>query len=83
MLTKRPLVSFVLGGATVAFGPSLFRPLIVGVVKTGYQVSDFTSKTWKSVKQEATAVHDEATRKSDVEELRAEIAALKAQVEKS
>lgn len=82
-MRPRRWVSFALGGATVAFGPSLLRPLFVGVLKTGYQVSDFTSQAWTSVKEEATAVRDEATRKSELEELRGELAALRAEVQRS
>lgn len=75
--------NFVVGGAAALFGPALLRPVIVGVVRTGYQVADFASDAWASAKTEAKEIKAEATSPaspSEIQALRDEIAALKAQV---
>jgi len=80
--------SFLTGAAATVVTSLIARPLIVGVARAGYEVSDFVSDSWQKAKAEARAVQTEArsSRGRDVEaelqELRAEVAALRAQAGK-
>jgi hypothetical protein len=75
--------NFVVGAAGAVFGPALLRPVLVGVVRTGYQVKGYASEAWDTAKREASEIKAEASATSEIESLRAEVAALRAQVKKA
>jgi len=73
----------VVGAAGALFGPALLRPVLVGVVRTGYQIKGYAGEAWETAKREATEIKAEAASTSEIESLRHEVAALKAQVKKA
>ena len=80
--------SFWAGAAATVVTSLIARPLIVGVARAGYEVSDFVSDSWQKAKAEARAVQTEArtsrsrTVEAELQELRDEVAALRAQAGK-
>jgi hypothetical protein len=75
--------NFVVGAAGAVFGPALLRPVLVGVVRTGYQVKGYADEAWETAKREASEIKAEAASASEIESLRHEVAALRAQVKKA
>jgi hypothetical protein len=75
--------NLVVGAAGAVFGPALLRPVLVGVVRTGYQIKGYANEAWDSAKREASEIKAEAASTSEIESLRHEVAALKAQVKKA
>ena len=75
--------NFVVGAAGAVFGPALLRPVLVGVVRTGYQIKGYADEAWETAKREASEIKAEASSTSEIESLRHEVAALKAQVKKA
>jgi hypothetical protein len=80
--------SFVAGAAVTVVGSLIARPLIVGVARAGYEVSDFVTDTWSKAKSEAQSVKEEARGgrsrnvEAELQELRDEVATLRAQAGK-
>lgn len=80
--------SFLTGAVTTVVTSLIARPLIVGVARAGYEVSDFVSDSWHRAKAEARSVQSEARAsrspsvEAELQELRAEVAALRAQAGK-
>jgi hypothetical protein len=77
------LGNFVVGAMSVVVGPAILRPVLVGAVRTGYQVKGYASEAWQTAKREASEINAEAHAQSEIDALRAEVAALKAQVKKA
>jgi Sec-independent protein translocase protein TatA len=82
---RNALANIVIGAAVAVVGPKVLRPIIVGVVRAGYDVKDYASSAWTKAKAEATRVRDEATDRrdaaaatSEIQQLRDELNALKA-----
>jgi hypothetical protein len=83
------LGSFGFGAAAATFGAALARPVLVGTVRAGYQTTDFVAGAWQAAKAEAESIKSEAlTRQAssgtdaEVQQLRAEVASLRAQLGK-
>ena len=82
LLPKSALANVVIGAAAVVTGPAVLRPVVVGIVRVGYQVKDYA---WTRAKNEAATVRAEARVPSDasameaqIQQLRSEVNALKA-----
>jgi hypothetical protein len=81
--------SFFAGTAAAAIGSVVARPLLVGTVRAGYQATDIASEAWKmakseveSVKRDALAARDQSRMESEIQQLRDEVASLRAQLSK-
>lgn len=80
--------SFVTGAAATVVTTLIARPLIVGVARAGYEVSDFVTDSWQKAKAEARSVQSEARTgrgrnvEAELQELRDEVASLRAQAGK-
>ena len=81
--------SFWAGTAVAAVGAAIARPLLVGTVRAGYEVTDVASEAWtkakaevESVKREALTARDASRMETELQQLREEVAALRAQVAK-
>jgi ubiquinone biosynthesis protein UbiJ len=64
-------------------GPAILRPVLVGVVRAGYEVKDYASQAWQQAKVEAESIRTEARTASEaaeLQQLRDEVAALRTQV---
>lgn len=79
--------SFGAGAAAAAVGSLLGRPLLVELVRAGYEVNDAATDAWARAKAEAQSVRNEAqlqrqqqTTDAELARLREEVAALRAQV---
>ncbi|MBP8274929.1 MAG: hypothetical protein KAY59_10880 [Acidobacteria bacterium] len=83
LLPKTSLGNVALGIAVAVVGPAIVRPVLVGLVRAGYDVKDYATSAWDSAKSEARTIRDEAQAKpsaeveSEIAQLRAEIAQLK------
>jgi hypothetical protein len=78
--------AFGLGAVSTVVGAALLRPLIVGTVRAGYEATDLARDAWTKAKLEADSIRTEALttqtlRNTEVElqQLREEVAALRAQ----
>ena len=85
LLPKSALANVVIGAAAVVTGPAVLRPVVVGIVRVGYQVKDYATSAWTRAKNEAATVRAEARVPSDasameaqIQQLRSEVNALKA-----
>lgn len=81
--------SFWAGTAVAAVGAAVARPLLVGTVRAGYDVTDVATDAWTkakaevgSLKREALATRDSSRMESELKQLRDEVAALKTQLVK-
>jgi hypothetical protein len=79
--------SFFAGTAAAAIGAAVARPLLVGTVRVGYQAADIANDAWNTAKAEVESakVEARATRggsDSEIQQLRAEVASLRAQLAK-
>jgi hypothetical protein len=77
--------SFWAGTAVATFGGALARPLLVSTVRAGYGVVDAANGVWNDAKAEAQSVKHEALSggsASEIQQLRDEVAALRAQLAK-
>lgn len=81
--------SFWAGTAAATFGAAIARPLLVGTVRAGYEVADAAGEAWAkakaevdSVKREAVTARDSGTA-AEVQQLRDEVASLRAQLKKA
>lgn len=78
--------SFLAGGVVATVGATVARPLLVGVVRIGYEAVDAVTGVWTKAKAEVDAMNTEAragrSDGAEVERLRAEVATLKAQAAK-
>jgi hypothetical protein len=74
--------NFTVGALTMIIGPAVLRPVLVGVVRAGYEVKDYATEAWAQARREAETIHAEArsTHETDAElqQLREEVARLKA-----
>ena len=84
-LPKSALGNIVIGAAAAVVGPTVLKPVAVGAVRVGYGVKDFATSTWNSAKKqalqirdEAKAAHNQASMEAEIQQLRAEVNALKA-----
>ncbi|MGE3276990.1 MAG: hypothetical protein AB7O67_17905 [Vicinamibacterales bacterium] len=87
VIGKLSMGSFGVGAAAAVVGAAVARPLLVGVVRAGYDVSDVVTDAWakakseaQAVKNEALAAHTSANMENELETLRAEVASLRQQV---
>jgi hypothetical protein len=81
--------SFWAGTAVAAVGAAVARPLLVGTVRAGYDVTDCATEAWTkakaevdSLKREALATRDSSRMESELKQLRDEVAALRTQLAK-
>jgi uncharacterized small protein (DUF1192 family) len=81
--------SFFAGSAAAVVGSVVARPLLVGTVRAGYQATDIATEAWnmakqevQSVKRDALAARDQSRMESEIQQLREEIASLRAQLAK-
>ena len=81
--------SFWAGTAVAAVGGALVRPLLVGTVRAGYEVSDVATDARakakaevESVKRDALTSRDAGKMESEIKQLRDEVAALRTQLTK-
>jgi hypothetical protein len=77
--------SLVTGGLLATVGVSVARPLLVGVMRVGYEATEGVREAWQSAKIEGEKISAEARshrRNDEVDQLRAEVAGLKAQLAK-
>jgi len=81
--------SFWAGTAVAAVGAAIARPLLVGTVRAGYEVSDVATDAWakakaevESVKREALTSRESGRMEAELKQLRDEVAILRAQVAK-
>ncbi len=76
--------SFWAGTAAAVVGSALARPLLVSAVRAGYEVVDAANGVWTDAKAEAARVKNEARAgsSSEIQQLRDEVAALRAQLAK-
>jgi hypothetical protein len=78
--------SFGAGAAAAVVGAYVGRPLLVGAVRAGYDVSELASDAWAKAKAEADSLRQEAQKlreqsaSAEVQRLREEVATLRAQV---
>jgi len=84
LLPSTAIGNVAFGAAAAMVGPSLFRPAIVGLVRVGYAVQEVASDAWAQARTEAQTIRAEAATRqssdSEVQQLRDEVAALKAQL---
>jgi hypothetical protein len=80
--------SLAVGAAAAAFGPSMVRPALVSLVRTGLNVQDVAGNVYREaqrIKSEAEAQHAEAVSnrslREEVEHLRRELAVVRAEFE--
>ena len=81
--------SFWAGTALAAVGTAIARPLLVGTVRAGYEVSDVATEAWAqakaevdSVKREALTSRDAGRMEAELRQLRDEVSALRTQLAK-
>ena len=81
--------SFLVGTAVSMIAGAVARPLLVGTMRAGYGVADAVNDAWSSartevreVKHEALAQRHASNAAAEVQQLRAEVASLKAQLGK-
>lgn len=77
--------SFWAGTAAATFGAALARPLLVETMRVGYGVVDAANGIWTEAKADAQrAKHDAQSLRSagEIQQLRDEVAALRAQLAK-
>ena len=77
--------SMVTGGLLATVGVSVARPLLVGVMRVGYEATEGVREAWHAAKIEGEKISSEARsyrRNDEVDQLRAEVAGLKAQLAK-
>jgi hypothetical protein len=82
--------SFWAGTAAATVGAAIARPLLVGTVRAGYEVADVANDAWAkakaevdSVRQEAITARASATMATEIQQLRDEVASLRAQLKKA
>lgn len=82
--------SFWAGTAAATVGVAIARPLLVGTVRAGYEVADAAGDAWAkakaevdSVKREAVTARESAASAAELQHLRDEVAALRAQLKKA
>lgn len=80
LLPKTALGNIVLGAVAAVVSPTVLRPVVVGVVRTGYEVKDFATSAWESARTEAVKIREEAAASRSVSGLEAQIEALRAEV---
>lgn len=87
VIGKLSMGSLGVGAAAAVVGAAVARPLLVGAVRAGYEVSDAVTDAWakakteaQAVKNEAIAAHTAANVETELEALRAEVASLRQQV---
>lgn len=80
LLPKSALGNIVVGAVAAVAGPAVLRPVLVGVVRAGYEVKDCASSAWSTARSEASKIRDEAANVRTVSTLEAEIEALRAEV---
>ena len=89
LLPRTPLGNIFIGMATAVIGPAILRPVLVGVVRAGYEVKEFASSTWNNAKREALSIQTEAATRqaanleAEVQQLRSELASLRASSRKT
>lgn len=73
--------NFTVGAIATVVGPVVLRPILVGIVRAGYEVKDYTNHAWSQAKNEAVSLRDEAvgsrSMEAEIRQLREEVAALK------
>ena len=77
--------SFWAGTAAAAVGGAIARPLLVGTLRAGYGAVDAANDVWTEAKAGAERVKAEAragSGSSEIQQLRDEVASLRAQVAK-
>lgn len=77
--------SFWAGTAVATVGAAIARPLLVGTVRAGYEVVDAANGVWTDAKAEVERVKSEARSSgsaSEIQQLRDEVASLRAQLTK-
>ena len=87
VIGKLSMSSFGAGAAVAVVGAAVARPLLVGVVRAGYEASDVVTDAWAkakaeaaSVKNEALAAHNSQDMENELQSLRQEVATLRQQV---
>ena len=81
--------NLLLGMATAVIGPVIVRPVLVGVVRAGYEVKEFAASTWQTAKAEALSIKSEASQQqaasleAEVQQLRSELASLRTSTRKT
>ncbi len=82
--------SFWAGTAAATIGASLARPLLVGTVRAGYEVADLAGDAWAKakaevdqIKHEAVSAREAGAMASEIQQLREEVASLRAQLKKA
>ena len=89
VLPKTRTGNLLLGMATAVIGPVIVRPILVGVVRAGYEVKEFASSTWQTAKAEALSIRSEAAQQqaanleAEVSQLRSELASLRTSTRKT
>ncbi|MBM3752202.1 MAG: hypothetical protein FJW21_13660 [Acidimicrobiia bacterium] len=85
LLPKSALGNVVVGVVAAVAGPAVLRPMLVGLVRAGYDVKDFASSSWSTARAQASKIREEATSvrsttamEDEIRTLRAEVQALKA-----
>jgi hypothetical protein len=77
--------SMVTGGVLATVGVSVARPLLVSVMRVGFEATEGVREAWHTAKVEGERITAEARshrRNDEVDQLRAEVAGLKAQLAK-
>jgi|CXWL01.1.fsa_nt_gi hypothetical protein len=87
LVGKLSLRSFGVGALAAAVASVVARPLLVGTVRAGYEISDGLQGVWAKAKAEADglkadalAERNAASTQTEIQALREEVAALRAQV---
>ncbi len=86
LMPKTTVGTMVLGAAAAVVTPLILRPVLVGLVKIGYEAKDYAASAWESAKAEATDIRTEAIATSsphveaELRQLRDEVQTLRSQL---
>lgn len=87
LVGRLSMKSFGLGAVAAAVAAMIARPMLVSVVRAGYEASDLATDTWEKAKAEAVSVKNDALApvsasavEAELTKLREEVATLRAQV---
>ena len=85
LLPKTVGGGFLVGAVSAVVVPVVFRPVLVGVVRAGYEIKNYAGSAWATAKTEAAQIRDEARAprgtaqmEAEIQQLRHEISTLKA-----
>ena len=91
MLPQGSLAKFAAGAVAAVIGPAVFRPLLVGIIRAGYEARDRAADALVQAREEVRSVRDEVKAPragapdagaldAEVRKLRAEAAELRARL---